>query len=154
MPAVRRSTRKSAGRTPAKFRPDEEEEEEAPLGLPVAEEDEDSEDDEDFEENDEVMPNMHFGLASRAALEAEEGGAVAPAVNIFLINAIVEGLAGLTAVYESFLPGTDRLLVADESSPMVRATSRLSDAVPSFPRALVPSLYRSPTLRVHPCCST
>ncbi len=124
---MRRSTRKSAGRTPAKFRPDEAEEE-APLGLPVkpspaaTEPDaDDSEDDEDFEENDEIMPNMHFGLASRAALEAEEGGAVAPPLNIFLINAIIEGLAGCTAVYESFLPEGDRLLVADASSPMVRA---------------------------------
>ena len=138
MPPVRRSTRKSAGKSPAKYDPDDE----APLGLPV--EDEDSEDDEvctclpasfphgvtscrcsvqEYEAEDDA-PSVHFGLASRAALEAEEGGVAPPAVNIFLINALIEGLAGVVALYESFQPDGARLLVADASSPMVRLPTR------------------------------
>jgi len=73
--------------------------ESAPLGLPVDVEldDEDEDEDEDFEEldDDELMPNMHFGLASRAALEAEEGGGSTAPNYIFLINAVVEGSAAL-----------------------------------------------------------
>ena len=143
MPPVRRSTRKSAGKSPAKYVP----EEEAPVGLPV--EEEESEDDEVCSlsptllpsfppgvsrcvrrcsvqeyEAEEDAPSMHFGLASRAALEAEEGGVAPPAVNIFLINALIEGLAGVTALYESFQPEGERMLVADTSSPMVRLPTR------------------------------
>jgi hypothetical protein len=101
--------------------------ESAPLGLPVDVEldDEDEDEDEDFEEldDDELMPNMHFGLASRAALEAEEGGGSTAPNYIFLINAVVEGSAALTAVFESFMLKEDRMLVTDDSSPMVRSAS-------------------------------
>ena len=51
------------------------------------------------------MPNIHFGLASRAMLESDE---VVAASNVFTVNAVVEGLAGLAAVYESFVPASDR----------------------------------------------
>ena len=67
--------------------------------APVDAELDDEDEDEDFEEldDDELMPNMHFGLASRAALEAEEGGGSTAPNYIFLINAVVEGSAALTA---------------------------------------------------------
>ena len=62
------------------------------------------------------MPNIHFGLASRAMLESDE---VVAASNVFTVNAVVEGLAGLAAVYESFVPASDRLLVGDGGSDML-----------------------------------
>ena len=96
------------------------------------ESDEEDEDEEfDDEDDDENMPNIHFGTATRAALEAaeaEEGGATMlnPRLNIFLLNAIIEGGAALTAIAESFLPADQRMLISDDSSPMVSSPLRLA----------------------------
>lgn len=120
--------------------------------------DSDEDDDEEYEA-EEQMPNMHFGLASRAALEAEEDGVAAPAVNIFLINAVTEGCAGLTAVYESFQDKSDRLLINDDSSPMVRhiaavlAGGSAADAAASNSccRARALLMWHSLVRHIQPC---
>lgn len=95
-------------------------------------EEEDDDEDEEFDEDEDDIPaNIHFGTASRAALDAhdaEERGETLgnPRLNVFLFNAIVEGGAALTAIAESFQPADQRLLISDDSSPMVRTPCPLA----------------------------
>jgi hypothetical protein len=95
-------------------------------------EEDDEDEDEEFEadDEDEHLPNIHFGTATRAALEAaeaEEGGEhmINPRLNIFLLNAVIEGCAALAAVADSFVPADQRLLISDDSSPLVRSGASL-----------------------------